>query len=1214
VKQNEPSAGLRTIPLRVVSLLGVGVPGINWGSGTILLRAMGGGWFPATNVPVETVGGADGSYELELTQGETFPLGPLFYSVAHPSIRQIISAVMIEGPTGSFARNEPLAALRTVPLYLVDLSGDGADPGSFTFAAGDSKVHKFGAATWVNSVNLPVAVTGGPDGCFTLELTQAEIDTAGDIMYQVTHAGITTLVDAITVEDNPIVNASLPVSTRTWNYDYINQAITDQGSSLATNRRYLRTFKNTLANVLGAEVGYSCNGVTAGVQDDGLDRWVTDANLKFGAGAYLHSSWFVWKFGEMQQKAAFAKVTMLGDFGDYAVFVARAPGPGGNAITLEFVQTGDPGDTAVVTEVGYAVTVTVQADTSIETVRSKITSDSTLLRRQNPDGWYNTIVNSGPTALSGGDDGHAGIRPSELLINLVASGAASYLYLFGGSVIVVSLDPGLSANDITLVGYGDSPPTTGVFLDETNPPHIIVHYESGVSTRQDVVDALNTSTLVQAVGGDATILTAVNDDFVYDWHLATPSFLAPTSRAQALMAYDPVRDRAVLFGGYTYTATFSNDTWEYDGSAWAQMSPTSSPTSGRFLTPLVYDATNAYIFMFGGYRNSPNVIYGDTWSYDGTTWTQLFPATSPSARLNVSMSHNPVLGKVVLFGGEAPVSTYHYDTWEWDGTTWTHVFPATTPTGITGRSCFHVGSGKTVMQRSDGTTWTYDGVDWTLEAPATANSEGEQSMTYDSVRDRIVAYSEYRNGVREWDGTNWFMVSAPNVPGNGQLAFFTTGNYVLSACGDYYTSSAYKYYQGSTVTERRIYWNSIYPATPPVARMRSAMVYDPVLNKTILMGGHGPYGTPGVETWEFNGTQWTQRSPTTTPTIGYEPTGVYSANLGGVFIVGHNGDGNGYLWDGADWTLISIFPGAWRSSPALGIDPTTGDVILFGGHNVSNVSLNDTWRFDGASWTLLSPATSPSIRSGARMVLDVNGGELVLFGGLPDIGIPTAPNGETWVWDGTNWTQRFPVNSPSPRSLHGLAYDSVSQQVVLFGGADGVDNGLANDTWFWNGTNWSSGRIAYGPPYERHPAGMVFDSAANRIVLFGGQYAIGFSYDVSGETIAMTTSGAMFQGGSDENGNLAELYMSRRAGFTGGTTTARPTATDETFHDLALSSIPGTQYPLHVILEAHGLEWRLLTTGSGLARLIHMGQAHTDVEGWTEPTLLGEPATSVFQD
>ncbi|MHA7630515.1 hypothetical protein [Corallococcus sp. M7] len=41
---------------------------------------------------------------------------------------------------------------------------------------------------------------------------------------------------------------------------------------------------------------------------------------------------------------------------------------------------------------------------------------------------------------------------------------------------------------------------------------------------------------------------------------------------------------------------------------------------------------------------------------------------------------------------------------------------------------------------------------------------------------------------------------------------------------------------------------------------------------------------------------------------------------------------------------------------------------------------------------------------------------------------------DTWEWDGTNWEQKAPAAAPSARMRHGLAYDSAGQRIVLFGG------------------------------------------------------------------------------------------------------------------------------------------------------------------------------------
>lgn len=72
---------------------------------------------------------------------------------------------------------------------------------------------------------------------------------------------------------------------------------------------------------------------------------------------------------------------------------------------------------------------------------------------------------------------------------------------------------------------------------------------------------------------------------------------------------------------------------------------------------------------------------------------------------------------------------------------------------------------------------------------------------------------------------------------------------------------------------------------------------------------------------------------------------------------------------------------------------------------------------------------------------------VVLFGGYTG----SADFNETWTWDGVTWTQQFPTVSPSARAwnTNGIAFDSRIGKVVLFGGysySRGV-LGFSDETW-----------------------------------------------------------------------------------------------------------------------------------------------------------------------
>jgi hypothetical protein len=67
--------------------------------------------------------------------------------------------------------------------------------------------------------------------------------------------------------------------------------------------------------------------------------------------------------------------------------------------------------------------------------------------------------------------------------------------------------------------------------------------------------------------------------------------------------------------------------------------------------------------------------------WDGTTWTQQFPASAPSARTDHAMAYDAIIGKVVLFGGFNVPGQGLNDTWDWDGTTWSQRQTPTEPSG-----------------------------------------------------------------------------------------------------------------------------------------------------------------------------------------------------------------------------------------------------------------------------------------------------------------------------------------------------------------------------------------------------------------------------------------------------------------------------------------------------------------------------------------------------
>jgi hypothetical protein len=163
----------------------------------------------------------------------------------------------------------------------------------------------------------------------------------------------------------------------------------------------------------------------------------------------------------------------------------------------------------------------------------------------------------------------------------------------------------------------------------------------------------------------------------------------------------------------------------------------------------------------------------------------------------------------------------------------------------------------------------------------------------------------------------------------------------------------------------------------------------------------------------------------------------------------------------------------------MAYDPSSHQLVLTG--KASGDTNNETWIWNGTTWTNASPATSPPARAGAAMAYYPGSGELILFGGEGTSGL----RNDTWEWNGTTWTNANPDTSPSPRQGVSMAYDTAQSQLVLFGGNDGTN--YLNDTWTWNGASWTQVGLTEPGNFDgRDFPAMAYDSASSQLVLFSG--------------------------------------------------------------------------------------------------------------------------------
>jgi len=65
--------------------------------------------------------------------------------------------------------------------------------------------------------------------------------------------------------------------------------------------------------------------------------------------------------------------------------------------------------------------------------------------------------------------------------------------------------------------------------------------------------------------------------------------------------------------------------------------------------------------------------------------------------------------------------------------------------------------------------------------------------------------------------------------------------------------------------------------------------------------------------------------------------------------------------------------------PRVATNPTIDQVVLFGG--LADVNPNNTWTYNGTTWTLQSPITQPLLVYAASAAFDPNINAVILFGG-----------------------------------------------------------------------------------------------------------------------------------------------------------------------------------------------------------------------------------------
>jgi len=297
--------------------------------------------------------------------------------------------------------------------------------------------------------------------------------------------------------------------------------------------------------------------------------------------------------------------------------------------------------------------------------------------------------------------------------------ATGTAYLFGG------IDNRVPSGDYTLFDVWSYSTATGRWTRRLKSDRFYNAFQrDAIALDSSSGQVVLYSTFVNCVWDDPWYCGV--ETWIYDTRRNTfenvTSGTEPPLRWGSRMVYDARSRRAVLFGGSDgYTAETLNDTWTFDFEtrSWTRMTPAVSPPPHHFAA-MAYHPLADRVVLFGGSDIWQDLVMNDTWTYDyeADAWTEIHTSVSPSPRLYHAMTWDLASNRMVLFGGVSyPYEPVLGDTWALDleRSTWTPLTPTPAPSPRAWHVMEGTWTGVLLFGGSpqhdpftDGDTWIYD--------------------------------------------------------------------------------------------------------------------------------------------------------------------------------------------------------------------------------------------------------------------------------------------------------------------------------------------------------------------------------------------------------------------------------------------------------------------------------------------------------------------------
>ena len=366
---------------------------------------------------------------------------------------------------------------------------------------------------------------------------------------------------------------------------------------------------------------------------------------------------------------------------------------------------------------------------------------------------------------------------------------------------------------------------------------------------------------------------------------------------------------------------------------------------------------------------------------------------------------------------------------------------------------------------------------WHFECadPASPGAREGARLVYDSGNDRLILFGRYQywnsfySSADLWSWTpssGWSLEDASDSPSMTRRGW---GSFCYDA-----TRNEAVWYGGMTgMTEHHQTWtwdgsawtlqnpSSAPPDSDPATSY--PMIYDSVRNVCVLVAED--------KTWEWDGATWSQIPTTVLPGAGSGSAMAYDSHRQRMVLFAssfNNPDSRTLEYNGLDWELESPATIVQEHSySTMFYDSTRQNIIMFGGFYSSSTSdvCNDTYRWDGIDWTLLTPSQSPPPGADYSSAFHTGLGTGIVINGIQSSQTAYSFESGMWSWDGTTWSALSAGDRPLPRHECAMAWDSDRQRIVLFGGVVDPDSStFLSDTWEYDGINWYQMFPSNNPP------------------------------------------------------------------------------------------------------------------------------------------------------